>query len=181
MNGGGPGDDWASFSERMTLCSDVKEKVLSRWRVGGKQDENRLGKGGRGRIMQGWAGTVRSSNSVPHSEESHQSFNWGSDCMWSASLWLRLLRTLYNPFSFLPCSNRICEITAGQSITKDYISQIPLQPGMVMWLSSSQWDVKGSNGYNFGVVSLKKKNPFFFLFCLVQFWKQGWAQLWLHS
>ena len=41
---------------------------------------------------------------------------------------------------------------------KDYISQVPLQLGMPMWLSSGQWNMNGNNVGNFQFMPLIKES-----------------------
>ena len=41
---------------------------------------------------------------------------------------------------------------------KDYNSQVPLQPGVAMWLSSGQWNMSGNDVGNFQVMPLIKES-----------------------
>lgn len=60
----------------------------------------------------------------------------------------------------------VMEIWA-EDTAEDHSSQIPLQLGEAVWLTSGQWDVSKSNACNFRVMALKKTHMLF-IFSLTQ-------------
>lgn len=65
----------------------------------------------------------------------------------------------------------------GTDVTenKDYNSEFPLQLGMIMWISSSQWDVS-NHAMCFQEVFIKRA-PSFTSSCFLLVWTQVWLKL----